>query len=159
LLDNLEHLLPAAAAIPQLLGSCPNLKVLATSRSRLRVTGEELLPLPPLGLPHGDDRRLAIVARSEAEELFLSRARSADPSFEPNPTVNAQVADICRRVDGLPLAIELAAGQLSHQSITDIAARAERMLPVLKDGPRDQPERLQTMTQSLGWSYSQLSPG
>jgi predicted ATPase/transcriptional regulator with XRE-family HTH domain len=158
-LDNFEHLLPAAPFVPELLGRCPNLKVVATSRSRLRVSGEYQFPVPPLELPASDpDTPGGLQPRSEAEKLFELRARSVDPGFRWTEAIAPLVAGICKRVDGLPLAIELAAAQLSVRSVADIASHAQQLLPVLDDGPRDQPERLQTMTKSLEWSYSLLSP-
>ena len=159
LLDNMEHLLPAAPLIPELLQRCPNLKVLVTSRTRLRVSGEDQWPLPPLSVAAtglSDTRQSA--ETPEAEVLFVMRARSADPYFDAVGETSALVTAICERVNGLPLAIELAAGQLSQISLDEIATRAERLLPVLTDGPSDQPRRLQTMQASVEWSFSLLSP-
>jgi predicted ATPase/transcriptional regulator with XRE-family HTH domain len=158
-LDNMEHLVSAALVIPALLERCPNLLVIATSRTRLRVTGEDLFPLSPLALSGGHESQMnGRLVSSAAEELFLLRARSADPAFQVTETNAALVSEICRRVDGLPLAIELAAGQLSQMSLADIALRTEKLLPLLKDGPGDQPGRLRTMSESLEWSFSLLSP-
>jgi predicted ATPase/transcriptional regulator with XRE-family HTH domain len=157
-LDNMEHLLPAATVIPELLRRCPNLSVLATSQSKLHVSGEYRVPLHPLTLPPANGVETTRCAASEAEELFVVRARAVDAGFRLDKEAAAAIAGICRRVDGIPLAIELASAQLSSRTLTDLATRMEGLLPVLEGGPRDQPERLQTMAQSLQWSYSLLAP-
>jgi predicted ATPase len=152
LLDNFEHLLPASNALPQLLSRNPRLKIIVTSRSMLRVSGEHVLPVSPLSLD--DD-----CGESEAEQLFMARARAIDPAIDLSADDAAAVQTICRRLDGLPLAIELAAGQLGHRTIQGIADQTEGMLPVLTAGPRDQTERLRAMSNSLVWSYALLTPG
>ncbi|MBX3071116.1 MAG: XRE family transcriptional regulator [Thermomicrobiales bacterium] len=151
LVDNFEHLLPAASAIPHLLSRNPGLKVIVTSRTVLRVSGETVMQVPPLGM------NVTSEEASEAEQLFMARAKAIDPAFEAPPEVAAMVRTVCQRLDGLPLAIELAAGQLGHQTIEGITSRTEGMLPLLTAGPRDQSKRLQAMTSSLEWSYALLS--
>ncbi len=155
-LDNMEHVLDAALDLPQLLAHCPGLTVLATSRIPLSISGEHRAQIPGLtlsgngyGFEHND--------RAEAEELFLKRAREAGARLELVPGSAPVVAEICRRLDGLPLAIELAAARLPAWSLADLAAGIESILPELHSGPRDQPERLQTMVRSIEWSYSLLS--
>ena len=113
----------------------------------------------PLALaPSGVSGTSLSAEPAEAETLFRLRARSADPYFDASGETDALVNAICRRVDGLPLAIELAAGQLSQMSLDELATRAERLLPVLTDGPGDQSPRLQTMRASVEWSFSLLPP-
>ncbi len=159
ILDNMEHVLEAATIFPQLLRRCPGLAVLVTSRSRLRVSGERHYIVPPLTLNGRSGTNQQGVGRlSEADELFFLRARAIDFEIVWNDDVAAQVREICRRVDGLPLAIELAAAQLATHSMGDLADRVQHMLPLLGDGPRDQPARLQTMEQSIEWSYTLLAP-
>lgn len=155
-LDNMEHLDEAAVLLPELLNRCPNLMLLVTSRTRLHVTGEHLEPLHPLELPAGLERQQSGPAESEA--LFLLRARAVDPAFDLDQKTGPLVADVCRRLDGLPLSIELAAAQLHTRSLESIAAGLSNVLPLLSDGPRDQPARLRTMTGSLEWSYALLQP-
>ncbi len=158
-LDNLEHLLDAAPRIAKLLKGCPNPRILVTSRAPLRIHGEQEFAVPPLALPTTE----AVLAVEELSSiasvsLFSQRARSVKPDFALT-TVNAPaVAAICRRVDGLPLAIELAAARVSLLSPADLLERLDRQLPVLSGGPRDQPARLKTMSDAIAWSYDLLTP-
>ena len=139
LLDNLEQLLEATPTVTQLLTETTGVKVLATSREPLRVAGEQRYPVAPL-------------AEEDAVALFLERARAVDPSFEPTPAI----ADICRRLDGLPLALELAAARVSLLDPEALLERLERALPLLTGGARDAPERQQTLRATIKWSYELL---
>jgi predicted ATPase len=155
-LDNFEHLLEAAPLVPRLLAACPGLCVLATSRGPLQVVGEHLLPVPMLGLPASvqpDD-----LARSEAVQLFLARARAACGEFELTGDNAANVLEICRKLDGLPLAIELATARLRMLPPSALLERLERGLGLLSGGTRDAPPRLRTMRDAIAWSYALLAP-
>jgi predicted ATPase len=153
LLDNLEHLLDAVWVIPALLGGSPSLTVLATSRAVLRVSGEHDYPVPALTLPTAVDD-----VQTEAVRLFVDRARAAKPDFRLDRSNSAAVAEICRRLDGLPLAIEPAATRVRALPPAALAARLDRRLPLLRDGARGLPDRQRTMTNAIAWSYDLLTP-
>ena len=156
--DNFEHVLPASVQIGELLQACPNLTVFVTSRAPLRLQGEQEFPVPALAIPEPDTRlELARLAEVDAVALFAQRARAAQPDFELTPDNAAEVLSICRRVDGLPLAIELAAARIGLFSPASLLARMERRLPLLSGGTRDQPERLRTMYDAIAWSYDLLT--
>jgi non-specific serine/threonine protein kinase len=159
ILDNFEHVAEAAPGISDLLSSCPFLSVLVTSRMRLRLTGEHEYPLPPLPLPEAetphDYDRLAGFA---AVRLFVERAQALQPDFALTENNVHTVAEICRRLDGLPLAIELAAARVAHLPPAALLKRLERRLPLLTGGARDQPARQQTMGDAIAWSYDLLTP-
>jgi predicted ATPase len=138
-LDNFEQLLEAAPQLAELLGQAPKLKLLVTSRESLHLAGEQGYPLPPLTDP-------------EAERLFLERAQATTPGFRPNEHVPA----ICRRLDNLPLALELAAARVRVLSPQALLARLEQRLPVLTSGPLDAPERQRTLRATTQWSYELL---
>jgi predicted ATPase len=142
LVDNCEHLLAAAPVLSELLAAAPRLIVLATSRERLRLSGEHEFPLAPL-------------AEEEALELFTARARAAQPGFALDGD-RAEVSEICRRLDGLPLAIELAAARVRVLSPQALLARLEQRLPLLIGGARDAPERQRTLRATIAWSYELL---
>jgi predicted ATPase/DNA-binding SARP family transcriptional activator len=158
--DNFEHVLAAAPFIGGLLGVCPALNVLATSREPLALHAEERYPVAPLALPDlarsEDPRTLAGV---DAVALFTERARAHDPDFELGDGNAAAVAEICRRVDGLPLAIELAAARCGLLSPGEIAERLETALGALGAGARDAPARHYTLGATIDWSYELLSDG
>lgn len=158
MLDNCEHVLGAAPDIAALLASCPALQVLATSRARLNIHGEQELVVPPLALPPGDDAPVADLIQAEAVALFLQRARSLHPAFAPTDDEVYAIATCCRRVDGLPLAIELAAARLGVLSPHALAARLSGSLHLLTGGRRDAPERQQTLQATIAWSYDLLPP-
>lgn len=159
ILDNFEHLLPAAPLVLDLLGACPGLQVLATSRRRLALSGEHEIQVPPLPLPDpGRPLACAEIAAVPAIRLFVLRAQAAAPSFALTEANCRQVAEICRRLDGLPLAIELAAARTRLLSPAALLARLTHRLHLLSDGPRDVPERHQTMRQAIAWSYDLLDP-
>jgi predicted ATPase/class 3 adenylate cyclase len=154
LLDNCEHLIEAAGDLVRgLLGDCPRLVVLATSRQSLGVAGERLVEVGSLDLPAGDD--VTSVAGSGAGALFLERARAVHPRFQLDPLAAAKVAEVCRRLEGLPLAIELAAARGRLLTVAQIAERLEETLGLLAGG-RGGVERHQTMRAALAWSYDLL---
>lgn len=158
-LDNMEHLLDAAPDLAALLSNCPELRMLVTSRAPLRIRAEHEYPLRPLALP--DLSRvptLADVEHISSVRLFLERARAAVPQFELTQANCAAVAAICRRLDGLPLALELVAARLRVLRPTELLARLEDVLPLLVGGSRDLPERQQTMQAAINWSYELLRP-
>lgn len=158
-LDNFEHLLPAAVLITDLLAACPNLSVLATSRTTLRLSGEHVFPVPPMALPPPDSSvTTTIASQAEAVQLFEARARAALPGFTLSEKNAADVTEVCRRLDGLPLAIELAAARIPVLSPHALLARLDRRLPLLTGGPRDVPERLRTIRGTIAWSHDHLTP-
>ncbi len=158
ILDNFEHLMEAAPGVSFLLDECPGLKVLATSRVILRLSGEHAFPVQPLAYPGPTPPSLgAETADYDAVRLFLVRARATSPSFAPSPAQLVVVAEICARLDGLPLAIELAAARVGHLPLQALVDRLERALPLLTGGPRDAPERLRTMRDAIAWSHELLS--
>src|ERR687898_92977 len=158
-LDNFEHVLPGAPLVSDLLALCPQLKVLVTSRILLRVTGEHALPVPPLTLPDiGGHVSIDALMRSEAVQLFAQRGKAVNPSFAVTEENAQQLMDICQRLDGVPLAIELAAARVTHLSLPTLRERLERRLPLLTGGGRDRPLRLQTMRNAITWSHDLLLP-
>jgi len=158
LLDNLEQVLGAAPAIAQLLAECAGLKVIATSRSVLHLSAELEFPVPPMALPERRDRpRASDVASSEAAALFVERARATQPAFALTDENAPQVADVCRLLDGLPLALELAAARLRALPLPALLRRLEHKLPILTGGPRDAPARQQTLLNTIRWSYDLLT--
>lgn len=158
-LDNFEHVVAAAPLVSDLLAGCPDLKVLVTSRVLLRIDGEHALPVPPLMAPGSETRAPAETLRqASAVQLFVQRAEAIAPRFVLTDDNAPLVADICRRLDGLPLAIELAAARMTHLSLPMLWERLDQRLPVLTGGGRDRPLRLQTMHNAISWSYHLLSP-
>jgi predicted ATPase/DNA-binding XRE family transcriptional regulator len=158
LLDNFEHLLGAAADLAALLAECPRLVVLATSRAPLRVRGEQEYPVGPLAVPNLNRIPLAAeLSGVPSVALFVERARAGAPRFELTQANVAAVAAICRRLAGLPLAIELAAVRVRLLTPTELLARLDRALPLLAGGARDLPERQRTMRAAIGWSYDLLA--
>jgi predicted ATPase/DNA-binding SARP family transcriptional activator len=163
-LDNFEHLLAAAPAVTGLLAGCPNLRVLATSRAALRVSGEQVYEVPPLAVPDLDGLDAADPAHQDgllafdAVALFVARARAVRPDFTLTPANVAAVATVCARLDGLPLALELAAARVRLLSAQDLQARLQRRLELLTGGPRDLPARQQTLRATLNWSHDLLDP-
>jgi predicted ATPase/predicted Ser/Thr protein kinase len=151
ILDNFEQVLDAADLIARILVLAPALTVLATSRVLLRVRGEREYPVPPLGLPAGDDTE----GSSAAVRLFVERAQEAKPSFELTPETAAAVAEICRRLEGIPLAIELAAARVKLMTPDQILARlGEKRLSFLTGGTAD--DRQRTLRDAIEWSYNLL---
>ena len=159
-LDNFEHVSAAASLVAELLAECPLLKVLATSRASLRVTAEHEFAVPTLPLPEPDDLDdLDKVATSAAVELFVRRVQAVRFDFGLSPDNAAAVAGICTRLDGLPLAIELAAVRSKLLSPDEILARLDRPLELLTAGPRDLPARHRELRRTIGWSYGLLDAG
>lgn len=157
-LDNFEHVLPAAALLSSLLAECPRLKVVVTSRTALRLQGEHRMEVAPLEMPdHEALAHLDVAARYPAVELFVQRARAASRTFALTDENLATVIEICRRLDGLPLAIELAAARLAHLTPQALLIRLSRRLTLLTDGPSDLPVRQQTMRNTIAWSYELLA--
>jgi non-specific serine/threonine protein kinase len=159
LLDNFEAVAAAAPTVAALLAACPRLTVLATSRVALNVSGEQRFPVPPLALPDPARARSAAgVAEAAAVRLFCARARAVQPDFALTDEDAAAVAAICVRLDGLPLAIELAAARIPVLPPPALLARLAPSLGILTGGPRDRPERLRTMRDAIAWSHDLLSP-
>jgi predicted ATPase/DNA-binding CsgD family transcriptional regulator len=160
LLDNCEHLLNAVSPlVASLLGACPGLQVLATSRAPLRVRGEHEAAVDPLRVPPGNAPLDAtILADNEAVSLFLERARAVCPTLPFDNASAAAVATICRALDGLPLAIELAAARVRLLTPEAMIPQMTGRLRLLRDGARDLPPRQQTMRDAITWSYNLLGP-
>lgn len=164
--DNFEHVAAAAPVVADLLATCPHLKVVATSREPLGLYGEHELPLAPFDVPRLDQLPagrgvadvLPALARSPAIALLVERARAVRPDFALTAANAPAVVDICRRLDGLPLAIELAAGRLRLLDPAALADRLAESLDVLGAGPRDRPARQQTLRGAIDWSYRLLEP-
>ncbi len=158
LLDNFEQVLGGAPLVGELLAACPRLKVLATSRIPLRVYGEREYPVPPLALPDPrDPSGMNDLTRYEAVRLFIDRAKDARPDFRVSEENAPAVAEICARLDGLPLAIELAAARTRVLTPQAMLARLGNRLKLLKAGARDLPARQQTLRGAIDWSYSLLT--
>ena len=158
LLDNFEQVVAAAPVVTDLLVTCPDLKVLVTSRTSLRVRGEREFPVPPLALP--DPKRLPAIedlSQYSSVALFVERALALKPDFQLTGTNAHAIAEICARLDGLPLAIELAATRIKLLPPQALLARLGSRLQVLTEGARDVPERQQTLRNAIKWSYDLLS--
>jgi predicted ATPase/transcriptional regulator with XRE-family HTH domain len=156
-LDNLEHLPQAAFWVADLLAACPGVTVLATSRSPLRLKGERELPVAPLVLPEDTAHPLpADIEHVPAVRLFVERVPL--PAFELTQANAAAVSAICRKVDGLPLAIELAAARVKVLSPAALLARLDKQLPLLTGGPLNAPARQRTMRDAIAWSCDLLTP-
>jgi predicted ATPase/DNA-binding XRE family transcriptional regulator len=156
-LDNFEHVAEAAPEVADLTASCPDLVLLITGRAPLRVRGEQEYPVVPLALPDLDRvPEVADVSGNPAVELFVERARAVAPGFGLTRANATAVAAICRRVDGLPLAIELVAARIRTLSPTALLARLDPVLPLLTGGARDLPDRQRTMEGTIRWSYELL---
>jgi non-specific serine/threonine protein kinase len=156
-LDNFEHVVEAAPLVTRLIAAAPRLKILATSRVRLRLSAEHEFVVPPLVLPVGSES-IETIAGVASVRLFADRARTVDPMFAVSEQNRASVVEICQRLDGLPLAIELAAPKLKVLPVASLAAKLERPLSVLVGGNRDQPQRHQSMRDTISWSYDLLQP-
>ncbi len=155
--DNCEHLVAAVANLThRLLRGCPYLRVLATSRERLRVAGEVVMTVPPLGLPSDSSVSMEELMRYEAPHLFITRAQAVAPGFQPSDTHVAAVAEVCRRLDGIPLAIELAAARVRVLSVESIAARLSDSFQLLTGGERTALPHQQTLAALIDWSYGLL---
>ncbi len=157
LLDNFEQVIAGAPALAPLLSRCPRLSLLVTSRIRLRIRGEHEFFLSPLALPGAGVRAAAVLRESPAVDLFLTVARASNPTFDPDDSALGVIADICTRLDGLPLAIELAASRCRLLSPRAIIARMDRRFDLLVGGARDLPSRQQTLRSAIAWGYDLLS--
>lgn len=162
LIDNAEHLVDAVSALAvAVLAQAPGVHLLVTSQVRLHVAGEQVQPLPPLGLPAPDEPHPD--ERFGALQLFVQRARAVQPDFRPGPKEAALVAEVCRRLDGLPLAIELAAARVRLLGLQGLRDRLHDGLPqrlrLLAGGARDAPERQRTLQATLAWSHALLDAG
>jgi predicted ATPase len=157
-LDNLEQVLGVAAFISQVLRAASGLKVLATSRVPVRIYGEHEFRVPPLRLPAPGASNDEVLA-SEAVTLFVQRARAVHSDFSAGSAEAALLGSICTRLDGLPLAIELAAARSRHLTLPALLDRLSHRLDVLAAGPRDMPARQQTLRATLDWSYRLLTIG
>jgi predicted ATPase/DNA-binding CsgD family transcriptional regulator len=156
-LDNLEHLLDFGPTLAELLRFCPDVIILATSRSPLNVSDEREFEILPLSLPDIERRTsTAEIARADAVALFVQRARAVRPAYALTEENARAVAEICHRLDGLPLAIELAAVRSKVLDPTAMLARLAVSLDLLTDGPRDAPDRLQTLRTAVAWSHDLL---
>jgi predicted ATPase/DNA-binding NarL/FixJ family response regulator len=158
MLDNCEHQLAATGELASaVLAGCPAVQLLTTSRAPLHLRGEQLLPLDPLPLPaFGNLPSPMELARNDAVRLFVERAREADPAFPFDAEVAASVAAICRHLDGLPLAIELAAARVTVLPPHVLLARLQQSLLLLTDGPRNVPQRQRTLRDTIAWSHDLL---
>jgi predicted ATPase/DNA-binding CsgD family transcriptional regulator len=159
LLDNCEHVLDEVAElVGHLLSRSPAMQVLATSRARLNVRGEQVLPVEPLPVPASATLSGEEGARNEAIRLFVERAHAARPSFTLTDGNASTVAAVCRQLDGLPLATELAGARITMLSPDDLLAQLSHRLHLLSGGARDLPPRQQTMAATIAWSYDLLTP-
>jgi predicted ATPase/serine/threonine protein kinase len=158
LLDNFEHLIQAAPMVAELLATGPNLKIVVTSRAALHVYGEHEFPVPSLAMPETLTKPpLDVLLRYSAVALFVQRAVAVKPDFELNRENASAVTEICARLDGLPLAIELAAARVKVLSPTSMRTRLTSRLQLLTGGSRDMPQRQQTLRAAIDWSYDLLS--
>lgn len=158
ILDNLEQVIDAAAHIDRLLGGCRDLKIIATSRERLRLRWEREFPLLPFEVPKGSPKELAQFLENPSVLLFVDRCRFVQPEFALTPDNTAAIAEICIRLEGLPLAIELAAARVKMLTPQEIAHRLQDQFRLLRAGPRDAPERHQSLQAAVSWSYALLAP-
>lgn len=161
LLDNFEQVTAAAPTVAQLLPACPGVKLLVTSREALHVRGEHLFAVPPLSLPSAIPTQASAeqLARYEAIQLFVERAQEVKPDFRLTDDNSAAVAEICLRLDGLPLAVELATARINLFSPEALRDRLGSGLQLLGSGARDAPARQQTLRATIEWSYELLEPG
>jgi predicted ATPase/transcriptional regulator with XRE-family HTH domain len=158
LLDNMEHLLGATPLLTELLRACPRVALMVTSRTALRLQGEQRFSVAPLATPTVESDQDESVITSPAVRLFVQRARAIASDFALDAANAAAVAGVCRRLDGMPLAIELAAARVSLLSPEGLLRRLERSLPLLTGGAPDLPARQQTLRGALAWSYDLLAP-
>jgi len=154
-LDNFEQLLPAAPFVAELLAAAPRLWIIATSRAPLRLAAEREYPVPPFDTPDTGLPFEALV-KTDALRLFTARARAVDPGFELDTASAVEVARVCTRLDGLPLAIELAAARAKLLAPAELLERLEREPNLLPSGPRDAPARQRTLAATIHWSYDLL---
>lgn len=158
-LDNFEHVLPAVPAVANMLRAAPMVKALATSRAPLRMRGEREYPVPMLRLPSADEARdIAVLEGTEAVAFFVDQVRAVRPEFGLTPDNAATVVEICQRLEGLPLALELAAARVNVLPVPTLLSRLEAPLHLLIGGARDAPGRQRTLRDTIAWSYQLLDP-
>jgi predicted ATPase len=158
-LDNCEHVIDAAAKVAdQLERNCPGVHLLATSREPLGIDGEQVYRVRPLSLPSEESETLRDLEGSDAVELFVARARAHDSTFVHDDSIARLVASICRRLDGIPFAIELAAARLASMSLTHLNERLDQRFRLLTGGARIALHRQQTLQATVDWSFDLLSP-
>lgn len=158
LFDNCEHLLtPTADLIAHVLSACPSVQVLATSRVSLRLQTEQILPVEPLALPASDLPALDTLARNASVQLFVERTRAVSPAFQLDATNAHSVAEVCRQLDGLPLALELAAARSALLPPAALLTHMGDRLRLLRGGARDLPARQRTIREAIAWSYGLLT--
>src|SRR5216683_3183343 len=158
LLDNFEQVVAAAPVLTDLLAACPELKILVTSRATLRITGEHEFSVPPLAVPDLKHLpELETLSQYAAIALFMQRAQAINPNFQLTKANAPALVEICARLDGLPLAIELAAARIKLLPPKALLERLSHRLSVLTSGPRNLPVRQQTLRNTLQWSYDLLS--
>jgi len=159
LLDNFEHLIAAAPAVAAILRATAELKIMVTSRAPLHVSGEQEFAVPPMQVPDQQFATVTAVAGCESVRLFIERAQAAWPGFILSEENADSIANITQRLDGLPLAVELAAARIKLLPPASLLARLENALPVLVGGARDLPQRQQTLHSTMAWSYQLLGAG
>ena len=157
LLDNFEQIVAASPEVSRLLGDCPDLSLIVTSRVPLRIDDEREFPVAPLPVPPAGKGRADAVADLAAVDLFVQRARAAIPDLPVCDDEREVIAEICRRVDGLPLAIELAAARIRSLTLDEMLDRLDQRLPLLVSGGREGPIRQLTMRDTIAWSYDLLN--
>ena len=158
ILDNCEHVIQACAQLTEtLLRTCPDLHILVTSREALAIPGEIIHLVPPLALPEADEATIEGLTRYEAIWLFMERARTALPGFTVTPEQVSVIVNICRRLDGIPLALELAAARVKLLHVEEIAERLDDRFSVLTGGGRTALPRQQTLKATIDWSHDMLS--
>jgi predicted ATPase len=159
-IDNCEHLIDAVASlVAQLLAACPGLRILATSREPLAITGEQLLPVPPLGLPDAEGARTATLEELcayPAVRLFLDRASAVRPDYRPAPADPQVIVEVCRALDGQPLVIELAAARMRTLDPHGISTRLAQRFQLLTGGSRAVLPRHRTLRAVVDWSWGLL---
>src|SRR6185436_9144060 len=157
-LDNFEHVMAAAPDVSQILTAAPCLTLIVTSRSVLNLNGEHVFDVPPLALPSDETISLGNLQHVAAVRLFAERASAATREFSFTAETAPAVVSICRKLEGLPLAIELAARRLRVLGLPDLLVRLEHRLDVLTDGARDLPDRQHTLRSNIAWSVDLLEP-
>jgi predicted ATPase/DNA-binding CsgD family transcriptional regulator len=157
-LDNFEHLLPAAPLLTHWLSHCRELTILVTSQARLRLSGEHEIAVDPLAVPGADAiQSTERLLSNPSVRLFVERAQAAKSEFALTAENSDAIADICTQLEGLPLSIELAAARVPHLAPVALLDRLQRRLPVLIDGPQDQPDRLRSLERAIAWSFDLLT--
>jgi predicted ATPase/DNA-binding NarL/FixJ family response regulator len=157
-MDNFEHVLSAAPSLAEVLPACPGVRVVVTSRAPLKLRLERVFPVPPLGLPEPGSADLDRLRRAPAVALYVQCVQAVQPEFALTTDNAPAVAEACVRLDGLPLAIELAAARSRVLPPRALSARLESALALLSGGPQDLPERHQTLRRAIAWSHALLSP-